>query len=88
MRGGVEVVRREPVRIGGKRLFRHVREKTEEPFRVGLALRYPGDADIADLVVMSPDMAPQSLPLVAENDVAEAGFFGRAWAGFLSLFGM
>ncbi len=43
---------------------------------------------IADLVVMSPDMAPQSLPLVAENDVAEAGFFGRAWAGFLSLFGM
>ncbi len=43
---------------------------------------------IADLVVMSPDMAPQHLPLVAEADVAEAGFFGRAWAGFLSLFGM
>jgi len=25
---------------------------------------------------------------VAENDVAEAGFFGRAWRGFWSLFGM
>lgn len=43
---------------------------------------------IADLKVMSPGMAPQYLPLVAEKDVAEAGFFGRAWAGFLSLFGM
>lgn len=43
---------------------------------------------IADLVVKSPGMAPQHLPLVAENDVAEAGFFGRAWAGFFSLFGM
>jgi D-alanyl-D-alanine carboxypeptidase (penicillin-binding protein 5/6) len=43
---------------------------------------------IADLVVMSPEMPPQYLPLVAETDVAEAGFFGRAWAGFLSLFGM
>lgn len=43
---------------------------------------------IADLVVRSPGMAPQYLPLVAETDVAEAGFFGRAWAGFLSLFGV
>ena len=43
---------------------------------------------IADLKVMSPGMAPQYLPLVAEKDVAVAGFFGRAWAGFLSLFGM
>lgn len=43
---------------------------------------------IADLKVMSPGMQPQYLPLVAEKDVAEAGFFGRAWAGFLSLFGM
>ncbi len=43
---------------------------------------------IADLVVMTPDMQPQRLPLVAEQDVPLAGFFGRAWAGFLSLFGM
>jgi len=43
---------------------------------------------IADLKVLSPGMAPQLLPLVAEKDVAKAGFFGRAWAGFWSLFGM
>ncbi|MFA6115344.1 MAG: D-alanyl-D-alanine carboxypeptidase family protein [Sphingomonas sp.] len=42
---------------------------------------------IADLIVMTPDMQPQKLPLVAESDVAEAGFFGRAWAGFKGLFG-
>ncbi len=43
---------------------------------------------IADLKVISPGMAPQLLPLVAEKDVEAAGFFGRAWAGFWSLFGM
>ncbi|MGL4314205.1 MAG: D-alanyl-D-alanine carboxypeptidase family protein, partial [Sphingomonas sp.] len=43
---------------------------------------------IADLLVQTPDMAPQRLPLVAESDVAQAGFFGRIWANFLALFGM
>lgn len=42
---------------------------------------------IADLEVISPDMPKQILPLVAETDVAEAGFFGRAWAGLKGLFG-
>ncbi|MBB5687311.1 D-alanyl-D-alanine carboxypeptidase family protein [Sphingobium boeckii] len=42
---------------------------------------------IADIVVTTPDTPPQTMPLVAENDVAEAGFFGRAWAGLLSIFG-
>ncbi|MET4898556.1 D-alanyl-D-alanine carboxypeptidase family protein [Sphingomonadaceae bacterium jetA1] len=42
---------------------------------------------IADLVITSPDMPVQHLPLVADKDVAEAGFFGRAWAGLTSLFG-
>ncbi|WP_267433225.1 D-alanyl-D-alanine carboxypeptidase family protein [Sphingomonas sp. GM_Shp_1] len=42
---------------------------------------------IADLVVSSPDMPAQRLPLVADKDVGEAGFFGRAWAGLTSLFG-
>ena len=42
---------------------------------------------IADLVVTSPDMPEQRLPLVAESDVGEAGFFGRAWAGLKSFFG-
>jgi D-alanyl-D-alanine carboxypeptidase (penicillin-binding protein 5/6) len=42
---------------------------------------------IADLVITSPDLPIQRLALVAESDVGEAGFFGRAWDGFLSLFG-
>lgn len=42
---------------------------------------------IADLVISSPGMEPQRLPLVAEKNVDEAGFFGRAWAGLMALFG-
>ena len=42
---------------------------------------------IADLVVTTPDTPPQTMPLVAAADVAEAGFFGRAWAGLMSFFG-
>lgn len=44
-------------------------------------------AHIADLVVETPGMATQTLPLVAEKDVGEAGFFRRAWLGLWSLFG-
>ena len=43
---------------------------------------------IADLVVETPSTPPQVMPLVAETAVGEAGFFGRAWAGLWSLFGM
>lgn len=43
---------------------------------------------IADLVIDSPGMPQQTLPLVAATDVGEAGFFRRAWLGFWSLFGM
>ena len=42
---------------------------------------------IADLVITTPDMQPQRVPLVAAEDVGEAGFFGRAWAGLKGLFG-
>jgi D-alanyl-D-alanine carboxypeptidase (penicillin-binding protein 5/6) len=42
---------------------------------------------VADLVITSPDMPEQRLPLVADADVAKAGFFGRAWAGLTGLFG-
>lgn len=41
---------------------------------------------IADLVVSTPDTPPQTMPLVAENDVGTAGFFGRVWAAILSFF--
>lgn len=42
---------------------------------------------IADLVVSTPDGPDQRMPLVADKDVAEAGFFGRAWAGLTGFFG-
>ena len=41
---------------------------------------------IADLVVTTADTPPQMMPLVAESDVGEAGFFGRVWAGLMSFF--
>lgn len=40
--------------------------------------------EIAQLVVRTPGAPAQMTPLVAENDVAVAGFFGRAWAGLMS----
>jgi D-alanyl-D-alanine carboxypeptidase (penicillin-binding protein 5/6) len=42
---------------------------------------------IADLVVSSPDLPEQRMPLVADKDIAAAGIFGRAWAGLTSFFG-
>lgn len=41
---------------------------------------------IADLIVETSGMPTQTLPLVAEKDVAEAGFFRRIWLGLWSLF--
>lgn len=41
--------------------------------------------EIAQLVVSTGDSAPQSVPLVAGEDVAAAGFFGRAWIGLKNL---
>jgi serine-type D-Ala-D-Ala carboxypeptidase (penicillin-binding protein 5/6) len=42
---------------------------------------------IADLVVTTVDVGEQIMPLVAETDVGEAGFFGRIWAALKSLVG-
>ncbi|QDZ07524.1 D-alanyl-D-alanine carboxypeptidase [Sphingomonas panacisoli] len=42
---------------------------------------------VADLIVKTPGMTDQRFPLVAANDVGQAGFFGRAWAGLMQLFG-
>lgn len=42
---------------------------------------------IADLVVTTPDTGEQVMPLVAEEAVGQAGFFGRVWAGLMSFFG-
>ena len=43
---------------------------------------------VADLVIITGDTPPQTLPLVAGEDVGRAGLFGRMWLGFKSLFGM
>jgi len=42
---------------------------------------------IAELIVSTADTPPQVMPLVAGEDVAEAGMFGRIWNGLKSLFG-
>jgi D-alanyl-D-alanine carboxypeptidase (penicillin-binding protein 5/6) len=42
---------------------------------------------VADLIVTSPGLPQQTMPLVAASDVGEAGFFRRAWHGLTSLFG-
>lgn len=42
---------------------------------------------VADLVVSTPDTPPQTMPLVAQAAIGQAGFFGRIWAGLTSLFG-
>jgi D-alanyl-D-alanine carboxypeptidase (penicillin-binding protein 5/6) len=41
---------------------------------------------IANLVVQTGDTPPQTMPLLAAEEVEEAGFFGRLWAGIASLF--
>lgn len=43
---------------------------------------------VAKLIVRTPDMPPQEMPLVAEKDVEEAGFFRRIWLAIKSLFGL
>ena len=62
----------------------------------GMKIRYQGPIaapiakgqHVADLVITTTDTPPQVVPLVAGEDVGRAGFFGRIWLGFKSLFGM
>ena len=43
---------------------------------------------VADLVVTTSDSGEQIMPLVAGEDVAKAGFFGRVWIGLKQMLGM
>ena len=62
----------------------------------GMKIRYQGPVKapiakgqhIADLVVTTSETGEQLMPLVAAEDVTEAGFFGRIWIGFKQLVGM
>ena len=61
----------------------------------GMKVRYQGPVKapiakgqhIADLVVAMPD-GEQVMPLVAGEDVGQAGFFGRVWIGLKQMLGM
>ena len=56
-------------------------------YRGPLAAPIAKGAHVADLVVTSPGLPEQRLPLVAGADVEKAGFFRRAWLGLTELFG-
>jgi D-alanyl-D-alanine carboxypeptidase (penicillin-binding protein 5/6) len=64
--------------------------------KTSMKIRYAGPVKapiakgqhIADLIVTSPDTGEQVMPLVAEEAVGEAGFFGRMWAGLKQMLGM
>ncbi len=61
-----------------------------------LKIRYQGPVKapiakgqhVADLVILTGDTPPQSVPLVAGEEIDEAGFFGRMWLGLKQLVGM
>ena len=64
--------------------------------RTSMKIRYVGPVKapiakgqhIADLVVTTPDTGEQLMPLVAAEEVSEAGFFTRIWIGLQQLLGM
>ncbi len=43
---------------------------------------------IADLIITTADVPPAIVPLVAGEDIEEAGFFRRIWNAILSVFGL
>jgi len=62
--------------------------KTKVVYQGPVAAPFKAGDHIADLVITAPDMPEQRLPLVAQNDVGKAGFFGRIWAGLRWLLGL
>lgn len=67
----------------------------ENKAKYSLSIQYNGpikapiskNQRVASLVISMADGSEQITPLLAANDVAEAGFFGRAWNGLKSLIG-
>lgn len=64
---------------GKYRLFVRYTGPVKAPVRKG--------EKIAQLIVKQPGLQDQIMPLVAANDVGEAGFLRRAWNGAKGLFG-
>lgn len=71
---------------GGLSLTRQMRVKVRYNGPIKAPIK-KGD-QVAELVVTTGDTAPQTVPLVAGEDVGEAGFFTRAWIGLKSLIGL
>ena len=56
-----------------------------------LVTREPGGSDGAEKIrelLLTGDTSPQVVPLVAGEEIGEAGFFGRIFLGFKQLLGM
>jgi len=68
----------------GLSLTRHMQVKIRYDGPIKAPIK-KGD-EIAQLVVTTGDSPPQMVPLVAGEDVGQAGFFGRAWIGLKNLF--
>jgi serine-type D-Ala-D-Ala carboxypeptidase (penicillin-binding protein 5/6) len=79
--------------IAPRALFATYAAGTTPKFSLSIAYDGPIKAPIrkgqviARLIVRGAGLPPQSMPLIAADDVAKAGFFRRAWLGLLSLFG-
>ena len=80
--------------VAGQNLAATLPAGAHETVKISIAYDGPVKAPImkgqhiADLVIVTADTPPQHVPLVAEDDVSEAGFFGRIWLGLLSIFGL
>ena len=69
----------------------HAGRYAYHPFSVSAsALKAPiaKGAEVAQLIVTTPDGTVQRIPLVAAEAVDEAGFFGRLWLGLKQLVGL
>ena len=75
----------------GQPMLDRIKSVTSKP--VTMKIRYDGPLlapiakgqEVAQLIVTTGDTAPQSVPLVAGEDVGKAGFFGRIWIGLKQL---
>ncbi|WP_339824307.1 D-alanyl-D-alanine carboxypeptidase family protein [uncultured Parasphingorhabdus sp.] len=80
--------------VAAKDLFATIPKASDGKISMKVAYNGPIKAPIvkgqpiATLIVTTADAGRQSVPLVAGEDVGEAGFFNRVWAGFKSLVGV
>ena len=64
------------------------RDRMKIRYKGPLAAPIAKGQQVAELVITTGDTPPQVVPLVAGEDVGQAGFFGRIWLGLKQLLGM